>query len=34
MLGSWALDWFVYLTIATVGVAFVAFLIGQSRNRD
>lgn len=34
MLGSWVLDWFVYLNIATVGVAFVALLIGQSRNRD
>lgn len=34
MLGSWVLDWFVYLNLATVGVALVAFLIGQSRHRD
>lgn len=33
MLGSWVLDWFVYLNIATLAVATLAWLAGLARGR-
>lgn len=32
-LDSWVLDWFVMLTIATVAVAVLAFLLDRSKNK-